>query len=123
MRLSLKESRMTSPNATNLDRNPGYVGRKRWAKPFNSFRFGSHQATLPQTPYLAESKLVLWQPKNVNHLQLRCAQGTPVSTHSATDPDGGERDQVETSSHPGAHHSHAALQSFLHLLQRVRQSL
>jgi hypothetical protein len=37
MRLSLKESLMKLLDATNLDRNSGYVGRKRWAKPFDSF--------------------------------------------------------------------------------------
>jgi len=30
-------------NATNLDRNPGYVGRKRWTKPNHSFSFRTNR--------------------------------------------------------------------------------
>ena len=66
--------------------------------------------------------------------KLTAGQGCPMTVHpgaqapllSTPHPPvahGGARDQVQAPSHPGPHHPHAALQSFLRLLQRVRQSL
>jgi hypothetical protein len=34
-------------NVTNPTGNPGYVGRKRWAKPFDRFRFRTLPLVIP----------------------------------------------------------------------------